>query len=140
MGLQAACPNNDFGAYNKVLGQASTTPPKLLRSWPLTEGMLGQCRTINTQHFPGAAMAGNPGNLRPVNYEKLDKEYTRIFDVRKSTKAYEKITEATGLGLAAVKPEGGSIIYDAPSPGVTVDVHARDLWPRLYHHARGGRG
>jgi hypothetical protein len=39
-------------------------------------------------------------------YEKLDKEYTRIFDVRKSTKAYEKVTEATGLGLAAVKAEG----------------------------------
>jgi hypothetical protein len=52
-------------------------------------------------------------------YEKLDKEYTRIFDVRKSTKAYEKVTEATGLGLAAVKAEGQSILYDAPSPGAT---------------------
>lgn len=50
-------------------------------------------------------------------YDKLDKEYTRIFDVRKSTKAYEKVTEATGLGLAAVKPEGGSITYDTPGQG-----------------------
>jgi hypothetical protein len=53
------------------------------------------------------------------NYEKLDREYSRIFDVRRSTKAYERVTEATGLGLAAVKPEGGSIIYDAPGQGPT---------------------
>lgn len=52
-----------------------------------------------------------------TTYDKLPKEYTRIFDVRKSTKAYEKVTEATGLGLAAVKPEGSSIIYDAPGQG-----------------------
>lgn len=52
-----------------------------------------------------------------TNYEKLDKEYTRIFDVRKSTKAYEKVTEATGLGMAAVKSEGASIIYDTPGQG-----------------------
>lgn len=54
-----------------------------------------------------------------TNYEKLDKQYTRIFDVRKSQKAYEKVLEATGLGLAAVKAEGGSIIYDAPGQGPT---------------------
>lgn len=52
-------------------------------------------------------------------YEKLDKEYSRIFDVRRSTKAYEKVTEATGLGLAAVKAEGQSIIYDTPGQGPT---------------------
>jgi hypothetical protein len=54
-----------------------------------------------------------------TNYEKLDKEYTRIFDVRRSTKAYEKVSEATGLGLAAVKGEGQSIIYDQPFAGPT---------------------
>jgi hypothetical protein len=54
-----------------------------------------------------------------TNYDKLDKEYTRIFDVRRSTKAYEKVNEATGLGIAAVKPEGGSVIYDAPGSGPT---------------------
>ncbi len=52
-----------------------------------------------------------------TNYDKLDKEYTRIFDVRKSTMAYEKVSEATGLGLAAVKAEGSSIIYDSPNSG-----------------------
>jgi hypothetical protein len=72
--------------------------------------------TINRSTFPALLWPGIQA-IFGLNYEKLDKEYTRIFDVRKSTKAYEKISEATGLGLAAVKPEGGSILYDAPSPG-----------------------
>lgn len=60
-----------------------------------------------------------------TKYEALEKQYTKIFDVRKSNKAYEKIAEATGLGLAAVKPEGGSIIYDTPGAGPTnVMTHA----------------
>ena len=59
-----------------------------------------------------------------TNYEKLDKEYPRIFDVRRSNKAYEKVSEATGMGLAAVKAEGQSIIYDAPNTGpATVFTH-----------------
>jgi hypothetical protein len=74
--------------------------------------------TITRSTFPALLWPGIQA-IFGQSYERLDKEYTRIFDVRKSTKAYEKITEATGLGLAAVKPEGGSIIYDAPSPGVT---------------------
>jgi hypothetical protein len=52
-----------------------------------------------------------------TTYEKLPKEFSRIFEQRRSTKAYEKITEATGLGMAAVKPEGSSIIYDTPGSG-----------------------
>lgn len=50
-------------------------------------------------------------------YKKLPKEYSQIFDIRKSTKAYEKVTEVTGLGLAAVKAEGASILYDTPGQG-----------------------
>lgn len=52
-----------------------------------------------------------------ANYEKLDKEYTRIFDVRTSKKAYEKVIEATGMGMASVKAEGASIVYDTPGQG-----------------------
>src|SRR5215207_8971476 len=54
-----------------------------------------------------------------LNYDKLDKEYSRIFDIRRSNKAYEKVLEATGFGVAAVKGEGQSIIYDAPGSGPT---------------------
>jgi hypothetical protein len=51
------------------------------------------------------------------SYEKHPKEYTRIFDVRTSKKASEKVVELTGLGLGAVKAEGASIQYDAPGQG-----------------------
>jgi hypothetical protein len=54
-----------------------------------------------------------------LNYNQIPKEWSRIFDVRQSKKAYERIAEVTGLGLAVVKPEGASITYDAPAPGVT---------------------
>lgn len=52
-----------------------------------------------------------------TEYAKHPKEYTRIFDVRKSDKAYEKLAELTGLGLASVKAEGASIVYDKPGQG-----------------------
>lgn len=51
------------------------------------------------------------------DYKRLPKEYTRIFDVRNSDKAYERIGELSGFGLAAVKPEGASIQYDLPGAG-----------------------
>lgn len=50
-------------------------------------------------------------------YDKHTKEYTKIFEVRTSEKAYEKIVELTGLGLASVKAEGASIVYDTPGQG-----------------------
>jgi hypothetical protein len=74
--------------------------------------------TITRATFPDLLWPGIQA-IFGLNYEKLDKEYTRIFDVRRSKKAYEKVTEATGMGLAAVKSEGGSILYDSPAPGVT---------------------
>lgn len=74
--------------------------------------------TVTRSTFPALLWPGIQA-IFGTSYEKLDKEYTRIFDVRRSTKAYEKVSEATGLGLAAVKPEGGSILYDSPSPGAT---------------------
>lgn len=52
-----------------------------------------------------------------TEYAKHPKEYTRIFDVRTSDKAYEKVAELTGLGLASVKAEGASIVYDKPGQG-----------------------
>lgn len=59
-----------------------------------------------------------------TSYDKLEKQYTRIFDVRKSKKAYEKVLEATGFGLASVKGEGQSITYDSSGQGPsTVFTH-----------------
>lgn len=55
------------------------------------------------------------------DYAKLPKEYTRIFDVRTSKKASERVVEMTGLGLASVKAEGASIVYDTPGQGPRTD-------------------
>jgi hypothetical protein len=74
--------------------------------------------TVTRSTFPALLWPGIQA-IFGQSYDKLDKEYSRIFDVRKSTKAYEKVSEATGLGLAAVKAEGQSILYDNPSPGAT---------------------
>ena len=74
--------------------------------------------TITRSTYPDLLWPGIQA-IFGTNYEKLDKEYTKIFDVRMSKKAYEKVTEATGLGLAAVKSEGASIIYDGPNAGPT---------------------
>jgi hypothetical protein len=52
-----------------------------------------------------------------TEYAKHPREYPRIFDVRQSDKAYEKVAELTGLGLASVKAEGASIVYDTPGQG-----------------------
>jgi hypothetical protein len=74
--------------------------------------------TITRSTFPDLLWPGIQA-IFGTNYEKLDKEYSRIFDIRRSTKAYEKVTEATGLGLAHVKGEGQSIVYDTPGAGPT---------------------
>jgi hypothetical protein len=58
------------------------------------------------------------------SYDQLPTEYTALFDMDTSEKAYEEDVEITGFGLAPVKPEGGSIAYDTESQGaITRYVH-----------------
>ena len=85
--------------------------------------------TITRSTFPALLWPGIQA-IFGLNYDKLDREYTRIFDVRRSRKAYEKVSEATGLGLAVVKGEGQSITYDSPSPGA----------PSVFTHVTYGLG
>lgn len=54
-----------------------------------------------------------------LSYNKHPIEWSRIFDEMTSDKAYEEEVEATGFGLAPVKPEGGSISYDSHTQGPT---------------------
>ena len=50
--------------------------------------------------------------------------YDKIFTVVKSSRAYEELAEIIGLGLAEVKPEAASSVYDTPAQGpVTRFVH-----------------
>lgn len=51
------------------------------------------------------------------DYKTWEPIYSQIFDGMDSDKAYEKVIEATGFGLAQVKPEGQSIIYDSDFEG-----------------------
>jgi hypothetical protein len=50
-----------------------------------------------------------------MDYNDYPVEYTAIFDVKKSRKAFEDVQGLSGFGLAQIKPEGSSINYDAPS-------------------------
>ena len=45
-------------------------------------------------------------------YEQYPKEFPSLFDIEKSTRNYEEDVGVSGVGLAPVKTEGGSISYD----------------------------
>ena len=52
-------------------------------------------------------------------YNEHDKEYTDLFDMKTSNKAYEEVQETTGFGLVPVKSEGESSVYDSHVQGAT---------------------
>src|SRR6185312_1002865 len=53
------------------------------------------------------------------SYNEYPPEWSQIFDKRQGTKAYEKIVETSGFGLAPVKTEGAPIQYDTDAQGLT---------------------
>ena len=52
-----------------------------------------------------------------AKYNEHPTEYTELFDVKSSSKNYEELAQHTGFGLAPVKPEGSSTVYDSHSQG-----------------------
>ena len=54
-----------------------------------------------------------------AKYNEHPQQYTRLFDVKSSSKNYEELVEQTGFGLAPVKAEGSSTAYDSHAQGVT---------------------
>lgn len=54
-----------------------------------------------------------------VKYTEHPKEYTDLVDVFSSDMAYEEDQEMTGFGLAPIKPQGSSVMYDEATQGVT---------------------
>ena len=54
-----------------------------------------------------------------IAYNEHATEYTEIFETRSSRKSYEEIVGTSGLGLAAVKPEGQPVAYDNMRQGFT---------------------
>jgi len=57
-------------------------------------------------------------------YDQHPAEYTDLFDVQGSQKAYEQDVQVTGFGLAPVKGQGAAIQYDSEMQGwVTTYAH-----------------
>jgi len=50
-----------------------------------------------------------------MEYSKHDPCYSKIFDVRKSSQAYEKTVRSHGFGLAPAKSEGSAVTYATQS-------------------------
>lgn len=73
---------------------------------------------VNTGSFPKRLW---PGVLAWFGdaYARYEMEYTKIFETRKSDKAYEDVTGLVGMGLAVIKDQGGPVQYAAPKQGFT---------------------
>lgn len=50
-----------------------------------------------------------------TSYGERPLEYTDLFEVKQSSMQYEELVEATGFGLASLKPAGTGIAYDSDS-------------------------
>lgn len=75
--------------------------------------------------MPGVIVTGShPKALWPgvkawygTTYEEHQEEYTDLFEVQESDKAYEEIVETTNFGLMSVKRQSGAITYDTDQQG-----------------------
>jgi hypothetical protein len=72
--------------------------------------------TIATGNFPELLWPGIH-DLWGIAYKDWDKLYTKIYEVKKSDKAFEKEQGLTGLGLAMVKDQQAPITYADPFQG-----------------------
>jgi len=54
-----------------------------------------------------------------AKYDEHEAQYTKLFDMKSSSKNYEELVQHTGFGLAPVKPEGASTAYDSHQQGYT---------------------
>ncbi len=71
---------------------------------------------ISTGSHPKALWPGVHAFWGQV-YAEHQTEYTDLFEVETSEKAYEEDVQITGFGLAAVKAQGASITYDSEVQG-----------------------
>lgn len=73
---------------------------------------------ISTGNHPKALWPGVHAFVMG-EYDKHPKEYSQIFDIEKSSMAYEEDVETSGFGLAMVKAEGSPTAYDSHQQGFT---------------------
>lgn len=55
-------------------------------------------------------------------YNEYPPEWSQIFEKRTSSKAFEKIVETSGFGLAPIKTEGAAIQYDSDAQGLVTTL------------------
>jgi len=71
---------------------------------------------INTASYARALQEG-VHTWYQMAREEHPEEYSKIFEMKKSRKAFEEIVGQTGLGMAAVKSEGSSVAYAGSQQG-----------------------
>ena len=71
---------------------------------------------ISTGNHPKALWPGVAGWFG-ARYNEHPAQYTKLFDVKSSSKNYEEMVQQTGFGLAPVKPEGSATAYDSHQQG-----------------------
>jgi phage major head subunit gpT-like protein len=71
---------------------------------------------INTGSFTKALWPGI-NKWFGTAYAEWPEEYTKLFDVESSNKAFEEEVGVMGFGLASMKPEGAGITYDEAAQG-----------------------
>ena len=72
---------------------------------------------INTQTHPKLLWPGIQAIWGDYFYKQHDPEYSKIFEVIDSRKAYEEDVQITGFGLAPVKAQGQGVSYDTEDQG-----------------------
>ncbi len=84
---------------------------------------------INTSSYARALQEGVYDWFQMARTEHPE-QYSRIFEVKKSRKAFEEVMQHTGLGMLSVKSEGGSVAYGSTQQG----------WLTRYSHLTYGLG
>ena len=80
--------------------------------------------TMNTGNFAKALWPGVYKWIDEVT-SQYESEYTKIFDVRKSKRAWEELVSHSTLGLPVQRSEGGAVTYDSYQQGfITRFTHA----------------
>ena len=84
---------------------------------------------INTGSHPKLLWPGIHATWGQI-YAEHQEEYTELYDMLSSNKAYEQDVQVTGFGLAPVKGQGSAVTYDSEMQG----------WVTTYAHVAYGLG
>jgi len=74
---------------------------------------------IVTQGSEARLLQDGVNAVATIEYKDYEPEYTKIFEVKGSDKAYELDVSLSGMGLASHKPEGTDINYDGEKQDFT---------------------